>query len=62
MVCIGLERSGKSTALALLAGEPVDNIQPTNGFHIKDVILDDCMLNVKEIGGGFWFQYAKDQI
>lgn len=51
VVCIGLTQSGKSTALALLAGEPIDKIEPTDGFHIKDLLLKDCMLNVKEIGG-----------
>ena len=51
VVCLGLSESGKSTALALLAGEPIDKIEPTDGFHIKDILLKDCILNVKEIGG-----------
>lgn len=62
VVCIGLSGSGKSTALALIAGEPIKEIQSTNGFHVKDVILSDCILNVKEIGGSekirkYWRHY-----
>lgn len=53
VVCIGLSESGKSAALALVAGEQIDNLQPTTGFHIKDLQLPDCTLTVKEIGGTF---------
>ena len=50
-VCIGLTNSGKTAALALVAGQSIDNLEPTEGFHIKDVELDACLLTVKEIGG-----------
>ncbi|XP_067936640.1 ADP-ribosylation factor-like protein 15 [Watersipora subatra] len=64
VVCIGLNNSGKSAALSLAAGEQIDQLQPTEGFHIKDVELTDCILTVKEIGGSekirkYWSHYYK---
>ncbi|ELT93862.1 hypothetical protein CAPTEDRAFT_132688 [Capitella teleta] len=61
-ICIGLDDAGKSTLLSSLAGESTDDIQPTKGFVIKAIQFDDCILNVKEIGGGdtvrpFWKHY-----
>ena len=50
-VCIGLDSAGKTTLLMVLAGESLDNIEPTKGFIIKATQFKEAILNVKEIGG-----------
>ncbi|XP_064609037.1 ADP-ribosylation factor-like protein 15 isoform X2 [Liolophura sinensis] len=62
ILCVGLSKSGKSSVLCVLSGEDVDAIEPTVGFSIKAVIMDNCILNVKELGGGdsvrpYWDRY-----
>ncbi|XP_013418107.1 ADP-ribosylation factor-like protein 15 [Lingula anatina] len=62
VVCIGLAKAGKSTLLALISGESTQDIQPTIGFSIKALQFKNCILNVKEIGGGegvrpYWKHY-----
>ncbi|KAI0229570.1 ADP-ribosylation factor-like protein 15 [Lamellibrachia satsuma] len=72
-ICIGLTQAGKTTLLCLLAGESTQDIEPTTGestqdiepttgFLIKAVQFKQCILNIKEIGGGektrqFWKHY-----
>lgn len=51
VVCIGLSKSGKSTLLSVLSGESTDNIEPTIGFRIKALMFNDCIVDVKELGG-----------
>ncbi|XP_069138344.1 ADP-ribosylation factor-like protein 15 [Argopecten irradians] len=62
VLCIGLEKSGKSSLLAVLSGEKCDEIPPTIGFSIKALLFDDCIVDVKELGGGesirpYWDRY-----
>lgn len=62
VVCIGLSKSGKSTLLSVLSGESTDNIEPTIGFRIKALMFNDCIVDVKELGGGegvrpYWDKY-----
>ncbi|CAH1796987.1 unnamed protein product [Owenia fusiformis] len=62
VICIGLSNTGKSTLLNLLSGESFNELQPTSGFNIKALQFNDCVLNVKEIGGNdkvrpFWNKY-----
>ncbi|KAK3097809.1 hypothetical protein FSP39_013395 [Pinctada imbricata] len=62
VLCLGLTKSGKSTLLAVLSGEGLDEVQPTVGFSIKALMFDDCILDVKELGGGenvrpYWDRY-----
>ncbi|XP_064620544.1 ADP-ribosylation factor-like protein 15 [Lineus longissimus] len=61
VICIGLTKAGKSTLLALLAGESTE-VEPTKGFSIKALQFSDCIINVKEIGGAdnvrpYWHHY-----
>lgn len=61
-ICLGLDGSGKSTLLCQLSGESCEAITPTKGFSVKAVQFKNCILNVKEIGGGekvrpFWKHY-----
>ncbi|XP_074650841.1 ADP-ribosylation factor-like protein 15 [Tubulanus polymorphus] len=63
-ICIGLTKSGKTTVLALISGEKATDVEPTVGFSIKAILFDDCILNVKEIGGAanirpYWRHYYK---
>lgn len=51
ILMLGLDNSGKTTALKTLAGEDVSHITPTQGFNIKSVTQAGFKLNVWDIGG-----------
>merc|ERR1711998_788681 len=51
ILMLGLDNSGKTTALKQLAGEDVSHITPTQGFNIKSVQHSGFKLNVWDIGG-----------
>ncbi|KAG8468990.1 hypothetical protein KFE25_007508 [Diacronema lutheri] len=51
VLMLGLDNSGKTTALKQLAGEDVAHITPTQGFNIKSVQTEGFKLNVWDIGG-----------
>ncbi|XP_059152956.1 ADP-ribosylation factor-like protein 15 [Physella acuta] len=62
VLCIGLENAGKSSVLATLSGDDLHKIEPTIGFSIKAILFEDCILDVKELGGGdkvrpYWDRY-----
>ncbi|XP_005093485.1 ADP-ribosylation factor-like protein 15 [Aplysia californica] len=62
ILCIGLEGAGKSSILATLSGDDLHKIEPTIGFSIKAILFEDCILDVKELGGGdkvrpYWERY-----
>uniref|UniRef100_A0A0B6YVP5 ADP-ribosylation factor-like protein 15 n=1 Tax=Arion vulgaris TaxID=1028688 RepID=A0A0B6YVP5_9EUPU len=62
VLCIGLENAGKSSLLAILSEDDLHKIEPTIGFSIKAILFDDCILEVKELGGGdkvrpYWDRY-----
>ncbi|XP_025076876.1 ADP-ribosylation factor-like protein 15 [Pomacea canaliculata] len=62
ILCIGLEGCGKSSILAVLSGDDLHKIEPTVGFSIKALLFEDCILEVKELGGGdkvrpYWDRY-----
>ncbi|XP_060075854.1 ADP-ribosylation factor-like protein 15 [Ylistrum balloti] len=62
VLCLGLEGSGKSSLLAVLSGEKYEDIPPTIGFSIKALMFDDCIVDVKELGGResvrpYWDRY-----
>lgn len=62
IVMLGLENAGKSFMLSTLCGESTTDLQPTNGFSLKDISLDGYVLHVKEIGGSekvrsYWKHY-----
>jgi len=62
ILCIGLEGAGKSSILATLSGDDFHNIEPTIGFSIKALLFPNCILDVKELGGGdqvrpYWERY-----
>lgn len=66
VLCLGLNGAGKSTALATLVGENIDNIEPTTGFNIKTLPLKETVLDIKELGGAdnvrpFWNRYFTGQ-
>ncbi|GFO36962.1 ADP-ribosylation factor-like protein 15 [Plakobranchus ocellatus] len=57
-----MENAGKSSILACLSGDDLHKIEPTIGFSIKAVLFEDCILDVKELGGGdkvrpYWDRY-----
>jgi len=51
ILMLGLDNSGKTTALKKLADEAPAEITPTQGFNIKSVNVDGFKLNVWDIGG-----------
>lgn len=51
MLMLGLDNSGKTTALKAMAGEDYQNITPTQGFNIKSVQQNGFKLNMWDIGG-----------
>jgi len=51
VLMLGLDNSGKTTALKKLAGEDISTITPTQGFNIKSVQQAGFKLNVWDIGG-----------
>merc|ERR1711988_1178197 len=51
ILMLGLDNSGKTTALKQLAGEDINHITPTQGFNIKSVQASGFKLNVWDIGG-----------
>jgi len=51
ILMLGLDNSGKTTALKKLAGEDIQSITPTQGFNIKSVSSHGFKLNVWDIGG-----------
>ncbi|XP_050402428.1 ADP-ribosylation factor-like protein 15 [Patella vulgata] len=62
VLCLGLTKAGKSSLLALLSGDDFHKIEPTIGFSIKALLFEDCILDVKELGGGenvrlYWDRY-----
>ena len=62
---LGLDNSGKTTALKQLAGEDVAQITPTQGFNIKSVQHAGFKLNVWDIGGQrhirpYWKNYYQN--
>lgn len=67
VLCLGMQGAGKSTVLASLVGEPVNEvIEPTTGFNIKTLPVKDTVLNIKELGGSenvrpFWNRYFSGQ-
>ncbi|KAL1521138.1 hypothetical protein AB1Y20_022692 [Prymnesium parvum] len=65
VLMLGLDNSGKTTALKKLAGEDVSHITPTQGFNIKSVQQDGFKLNVWDIGGQkhirpYWKNYYQN--
>lgn len=62
ILCIGLENAGKSSVISLLSGDDLHKVEPTVGFSIKAVLFEDCILDIKELGGGdkvrpYWERY-----
>jgi len=51
VLMLGLDNSGKTTALKKLAEEDISTITPTQGFNIKSVNASGFKLNVWDIGG-----------
>merc|ERR1719174_3024955 len=51
LLMLGLDNSGKTTALKQLAGEDINTITPTQGFNIKSVQTEGIKLNMWDIGG-----------
>merc|ERR1719321_1983401 len=65
ILMLGLDNSGKTTALKTLAGEDPQEITPTQGFNIKSVQTDGFKLNMWDIGGQkhirpYWKNYYQN--
>ena len=65
ILMLGLDNSGKTTALKKLANEDPSQITPTQGFNIKSVQTAGYKLNVWDIGGQkhirpYWKNYYEN--
>lgn len=66
VLCLGLTGAGKSTILAQLVGEAHSHLEPTNGFNIKTLPVNDTVISIKELGGScriqpFWECYFNEK-
>eukprot|EP00039_Didymoeca_costata_P033439 m.42352 g.42352 ORF g.42352 m.42352 type:complete len:199 (+) comp9872_c0_seq2:230-826(+) len=62
ILCLGIDGAGKSSILAVACQEPLEEVQPTDGFSIKAVQLSGMVFNVKEVAGSqkyrkYWHRY-----
>lgn len=62
IIMVGHQNAGKSHLLATLSNESTSDIAPTDGFSMKDIILDTSILHIKELGGSmkiipYWKHY-----
>ena len=62
ILMLGLRGVGKTHMLATLLNEPTDSIRPTDGFSMKDVLLETTIFHIKELGGSdkirpYWSHY-----
>lgn len=63
IVLVGLDNSGKTTILRLLANEETPHITtPTAGFNIKSISSNNLNLNVWDLGEFVWFVYRHDYV
>lgn len=51
ILVLGLDNSGKTTILRALSNESVEEITPTKGFNIKNLVHEGFKLNVWDVGG-----------
>ena len=51
ILILGLDNAGKTTILKALSNESIDDIKPTTGFNVKNLLHDGYNLNVWDVGG-----------
>ena len=51
ILVLGLDNSGKTTILKALSNESIEEITPTKGFNIKNLVHEGFKLNVWDVGG-----------
>ncbi|KAL3285211.1 hypothetical protein HHI36_019326 [Cryptolaemus montrouzieri] len=65
LLLVGLDNAGKTVAAKGLAGEPIDDVVPTVGFHTVKLSYKDFIVKVYDLGGaanfrGIWHKYFVD--
>lgn len=63
---MGLSGAGKSTLLSILVDDPITRSEPTRGFNIKTLPINNTIISIKELGGSFhmrsfWDHYFEDK-
>lgn len=51
MCVLGLDNAGKTTILRSLAHEEIQTVQPTQGFNVKTLQVNNFKFNVWDLGG-----------
>ena len=51
MCVLGLDNAGKTTILRSLAHEEINTVQPTQGFNVKTLKVQNFTFNVWDLGG-----------
>jgi small GTP-binding protein len=62
---LGLDNAGKTSILKAIAKEDIKTINPTKGFNVKIVNVDNISFSVWDLGGqisirGVWENYYRD--
>ena len=65
LMFLGLDRSGKTSILKCIAGENIEKYVPTFGFNIRNFEMNNCVLNIWDIGGqqglrAYWNTYCDE--
>ncbi len=51
ILLLGLDNAGKTTILRKISNEQIDSIEPTKGFNVKTLCVENFKLNMWDLGG-----------
>lgn len=65
LLLVGLDNAGKTVAAKGLAGEPIEDVVPTVGFHTVTLRYKEFLVKIYDLGGaanfrGIWHKYFVD--
>jgi ADP-ribosylation factor-like protein 3 len=65
LLVLGLDNAGKTSCVKALADQPIVDVMPSQGFHVKEMIQEGFKLTVWDIGGQrsirqFWGHYYEN--
>ena len=65
LLVLGLDCAGKTTILKAVADEEISNIEPTQGFNIKQITIGGIRLAIWDLGGQkvlreYWSNYFEN--
>ena len=65
LLVLGLDCSGKTTILNAVSDEKITNIEPTQGFNVKEIKIEGIKLAIWDLGGQkvlreYWSNYFEN--